>query len=165
MTFPKGNQPALRAFYGNPDTNFDGMPETKWEAENLVSIIPPYRMVLAWDKKRTLHTIRTHKKCAASLLRILTRIKNHYGTQEAIEAARMHLYGGCYNFRLKRGISELSVHAYGAAIDLDPANNGLGKKYGRGMMPLVVVNIFKEEGWKWGGLFHRPDCMHFEATN
>ncbi|MGH9753910.1 MAG: M15 family metallopeptidase [Blastocatellia bacterium] len=35
-----------------------------------------------------------------------------------------------------------------------------------GMMPKVVVKIFKAERWKWGGSFRsRPDCMHFQATS
>ena len=32
------------------------------------------------------------------------------------------------------------------------------------MISPVVVDIFKAEGWKWGGDFTNPDAMHFEAT-
>ena len=79
----------------------------------------------------------------------------------------MHLYGGCYNFRLIKNSNRLSCHAWGAAIDLDPEKNPLGVKYdeSKGMMPRAVINIFEAEGWKWGGRFtKRPDCMHFQAA-
>ena len=159
-------QSAMSAFYGNPDTNHDGMPDAAWEAANLISIKSPYRMVLAWDPSRTVSTIRVHKKCADSLLRVLTAIKAHYGTQEEIDAARMHLYGGCYNFRLMRGGSSLSIHSWGAAIDLDPERNGLGVTYNpaKGMMPQAVIDAFAAEGWVWGGKWSRPDGMHFQAA-
>lgn len=79
----------------------------------------------------------------------------------------MDLFGGCYNYRRVSGRSQLSVHSWGAAIDLDPVNNPLGKKWrpDSGMMPEQVVAIFRAEGWRWGGDFTRPDCMHFEAIS
>jgi hypothetical protein len=79
----------------------------------------------------------------------------------------MHLYGGCYNFRLIKDSNRLSTHAWGASIDLDPQKNPLGKPYNetRGMMPKAVIKIFEAEGWKWGRRFrNRPDCMHFQAV-
>jgi len=32
-------------------------------------------------------------------------------------------------------------------------------------MPFIVRDIFRDHGWKWGGLWTRPDAMHFEATS
>lgn len=159
-------QSEMNAFYGNPDTNNDGQPDKAWEAANLIRITPPYKLVLAWDTKRSVSSVLVHKKCGESLLRILTAIKAHYKTQEAIEAARMHLFGGVYNFRLMRGGSKLSIHSWAAAIDLDPERNGLGKTWvdGKGMMPTAVVKAFEAEGWVWGGKWSRPDAMHFQAA-
>ena len=78
----------------------------------------------------------------------------------------MHLCGGAFNFRLKRGGNSLSIHSWGAAIDLDPERNALGRRYraGAGMMPMAVVEIFAAEGWVWGGPWSRPDAMHFQAA-
>jgi hypothetical protein len=79
----------------------------------------------------------------------------------------MHLTGGVYNFRQISGSARLSLHSYGAAIDLDPAGNPLGRAWlaDAGMMPLPVVAIFEAAEWKWGGRFKsRKDCMHFQAT-
>lgn len=163
--WPKASE--LKAFYGDPDAGHDGIPDRVWEMNNLERFSPPYRMVLAWDTKKALNSITCHKKCASSLLLILNRIADHYGSQEAIEKARMHMFGGAYNFRLMRGATKLSMHAYGCAIDLDPEANRMGRPYKEmhGMMPMAVVNIFKAEGWAWGGAWKRPDAMHFEAVS
>lgn len=163
--WPKPHE--VRSFYGNPDANADGQPDPAWEAANLMSITPPYRMVLAWDPTRRLRSIRVHKKCASSLLLCLNKISLLYGSEQGVEANRMHLFGGVYNFRLIRGGTRLSMHAYGCAVDLDPERNPLGKKYDEdaGMIPMAVVKIFEDEGWAWGGRWSRPDCQHFEAID
>jgi hypothetical protein len=160
------SQAQMNEFYGRPDADGDLQPDAKWEAENLTTIVPPYRMVAAWAPGQTISRIRVHKRCAGSLSAALERIFGHYRTQEAIEKARMHLYGGCYNFRLMRGGTKLSIHSWGAAIDLDPERNGLGVPWrpGAGMMPEAVVEAFRAEGWVWGGPWSRPDAMHFQAA-
>lgn len=164
--WPSQSPAAMNKFYGDPDADRNHAPDRRWEETKLITIIPPYTMVLAWDLKAPVKGIRVHKRCANSLLHVLEAIKAHYGSQAAIEKARMHLYGGCHNFRLKRGGSSLSIHSWGAAIDLDPEHNGFGVKYSekKGMMPQAVVALFKNEGWTWGGLWSTPDAMHFQAA-
>jgi hypothetical protein len=155
----------MDAFYGNPDPHGEGVPDRIWENANLVAITPPYPMVLAWAPTTPLRTIRVHRKCADSLARVLEAIRAHYLTPEALQAARLHLYGGCYGFRAMRGNPRLSVHSWGAAIDLDPANNRFGQKWNpAGGMPTAVANLFAAEGWVWGGLWSTPDAMHFQAA-
>jgi len=153
-------------FYGNPDTNGDGQPDPKWEAANLIYIVPPYRMQWSWggECKR----IRVHKKCADSLLRCLTKIGQEFDVK-ARTYYQLDRCGGGYTFRPIRGVSDrLSMHAYGAAIDLAPELNPLGHKWypnGYRMMPEEVVKIFADEGWYFGGLFRRPDCQHMEYVD
>lgn len=164
--WPKPDLASMNAYYGNPDRNRDGTADRDWEDANLTRLVPPYRMVLAWDTARELSAIRVHKKVAPSLESILERILEHYGSQAAVEQARLHLFGGAYNFRLKRGGSTLSNHSWGSAIDLDPERNAFGRRWkpGAGMMPEAVVELFKSEGWRWGGPFPKADAMHFEAV-
>ena len=45
--WPSQNPSTMNAFYGNP--NDGGNASKNWEKTNLVSIVPPYPMVLAWD--------------------------------------------------------------------------------------------------------------------
>jgi hypothetical protein len=159
---------AIKEFYGNPDINGDGTPDFRWEADNLVTFPPPYRMVAAWDVNQTIQKIRCHRLVKPSLQGILMRIWLLYGQdQDRIDAVRLHLYGGCYNFRLMRGSTRLSMHSYGIAIDLDPSNNPLGKAWEPevGMIDMRVVRIFEDAGWTWGGRWHRPDCQHFQAAS
>lgn len=140
-------------FYGHSDGS------SKWESENLTTFEAPYALFMDGQLVRR---IRCHKKVATSLELILTRILNFYRTPEALAKAGIDQYDGCYNYRAVRGASHLSMHAYGAAIDFDAAHNPLGATHGR--MPPEVVEIFKAEGWRWGGDYHgRQDWMHFEA--
>ena len=61
-------------------------------------------------------------------MRILEQILDHYGSDANLKEARIHLYEGCYNFRMIKDSVRLSTHAWGAGIDLDPENNPLGRK-------------------------------------
>lgn len=164
--WPKDDVVSMNAFYGNPDADKNGVPDRKWEDANLIAFKPLYPMLIAWDTKATVKSIRLHRKVAESFGRIQAQIINHYGTHEAIEAARMHLYGGAYNFRLQRGAPVPSIHSWGCAIDLDPERNAYRRKYGsvEGMMPMPVVEIFESEGWEWGGRWKTGDAMHFQAA-
>jgi hypothetical protein len=164
ISWPNDDARSLSLFYGNPCGN-DGNASPAWMKANLVGVTPPWRMVASWNKGAVIRQIQVHKKVAPSLERVLKRIWDAYGHSQAqIEVSRMHLFGGGFNFRPKRGLSSLSLHAYGAAIDLDPEHNGLGQK--QGTIPQVVIDAFKAEGWVWGGDWkNRPDPMHFQAAS
>jgi hypothetical protein len=138
MTWPKDSPETLEAFYGPLVLGASGRPTAKWERENLASFPAPYPLALSWNPAKKVSRVTCHEKVAASLTCILQAILDCYKTQEEIEKARMHLYGGCYCFRPSRGSNRLSVHAYGAAVDLDPEANPMGKPYGpaAGMMPM-----------------------------
>ena len=51
------------------------------------------------------------------------------------------------------------MHAFGLAVDLNVKENPLGSS---GNMDPRVVEIFEDWGFEWGGLWARPDPMHFE---
>ena len=68
-------------------------------------------------------------------------------------------FDGCFNNRPQKGGTKLSTHAWGISVDLNAATNALGTS---GDMDARVVEIFKEEGFVWGGEFGRPDPMHFQ---
>lgn len=163
MTWPSPSK--LNEFYGNPDINNDGAPDPKWESLNLVRIVPPYPMFWSWSGE-PVKTIRVHRKCSDSLTDILSLIGE---TFSGVERNKFQLdqCGGVYNFRLMRGLNKLSTHSWACAIDLAPEINGLGIQYdpSRNMMPKKAVEIFKAEKWIWGGMWSRPDAMHFQATS
>lgn len=141
------------SFYGHSDGS------SRWEGENLVLFDSPYDLYMDGQPVRR---IRCHRLVKDSLLRILNKIRDLYPSALERATAGVDQYDGCYNYRAVRGASHLSMHAYGAAIDMDAAHNALGATHGR--MPMAVVNLFKAEGWRWGGDYqNRKDFMHFEA--
>jgi hypothetical protein len=74
-------------------------------------------------------------------------------------------YAGCFNNRAMRGGSLPSLHARGAAVDLDPDDNGNHIAWPtRATMPLEVMEAFAREGWLSAGAFWSRDAMHFQAT-
>jgi hypothetical protein len=149
--WPKSDQASLRKFYGNPG-----------DESNLVTITLPYPMY--YDGKLVTKT-RVNKKCADSLLRILTNIKNIIPKYPDIKNEAED-YGGIYNFRLKRGGSSYSLHAYGAAIDLDADDNTFRDSWPmKADMPLEIMEEFAKEGWISAGAFWGYDAMHHEAVN
>jgi hypothetical protein len=167
--WPEEGSPELDAFFGPIAVNATGDLQPGWEAAHLVSVACPWPLTLAWDQSKRTSSIRCNIKVADSLRGILGEIWDAYNRDySAIARARMHLYGGCFEFRRKRGLSGLSLHAYGAAVDFDPDGNPM---YQPGQpvdihMPSTVVDIFKSAGWKWGNNFSgRKDPMHFQATS
>lgn len=148
--WPAPDQKSLKRFYGEAG-----------DESNLVMIDFPYPMF--YGGKHVTRT-RIHKKCADSLLRVLTAIRDLFPHHPQIEDAAQD-YGGVYNFRAKRGGSSYSVHAWGAAIDLDADDNTFRDSWPmKADMSLEIMECFAREGWKSAGAFWGYDAMHFEAT-
>lgn len=148
--WPKSDQASLRAFYGEPG-----------DESNLVMIDLPFPMF--YDGKKVTRT-RVNKKCATSLLRILTAIKSRIEAAPHIQDEAED-YGGIFNNRNKRGGSTKSLHAWGAAIDLDADDNTFRDTWPIAAdMPLEIMEEFAREGWKSAGAFWGYDSMHHQAT-
>lgn len=151
--WPLPDERSLIDFYGPPGPS------------ELVTIRLPYPMRLAWDHSETVTRTRCHRKVAESLQAALEGILEHYGDVDAVAEARMDLYGGCYNKRPQRGGRAWSLHAWGAAIDLDPTRNrNLWPWPSKATMPVAVIEIFERLGWKSGARAWGRDAMHFQAT-
>lgn len=128
--------------------------------KQLVTIKCPWK--LTFDGK-PVAGIPIHKKCAASLQRILNAIWLRLGQSQAeIDRIGMSKFSGSYNPRKIAGTSRWSMHAYGCGVDFDSANNWLGDT--TPAMDRRVVEEFEREGWEWGGHWGRPDGMHFQAA-
>jgi hypothetical protein len=106
--WPKQNHDALNAFYGNPDANGDFVPDPDWEAANIFSFSPPYQMWYPIElhgkiiKRRgvKMRALRIHKRIRPSFEKILESI-GAMGSSE-ITKHELDIWGGCFNFRLKK---------------------------------------------------------------
>jgi hypothetical protein len=154
-SWPKDNQSARNAFYGDPGKNEI--------AAQMVPVTPPFSMY--YDGKK-IKAIQFHKKAAPALLAALNEIWDYcQHDQSKVDAAGVSKYAGAYNHRLVRGSkTKWSNHAYAAAIDLNAGENALGVS--KGTMPQFVVDAFCRQGAMWGGWYSsRPDWMHFEFVD
>ena len=163
---PLGTPSGLNEFYGNPkfQTSAGGVirVDPVWAENNLVFIRPPYKMEWSWGGK--CEKIRVHKKVAKSLLEILSAISNEY-TEAELRSFQLNECGGAFHPRPIRGsMKTMSIHSWGAAIDLAPEINGLGVPWNpkRGMMPEKVIKLFEAHGWTSGARWARGDAMHFQ---
>jgi len=72
---------------------------------------------------------------------------------------------GTYVCRSVADSGQPSMHAYGAAIDLNLAVSDYWMWRGgawRNRMPREIVDIFERHGFIWGGRWYHYDTMHFE---
>ncbi len=75
--------------------------------------------------------------------------------------------GGTYNCRPIAGTQTLSMHAFGAAIDIGVSHADYWRWAGgnapyRNRIPQQIVEIFERHGFIWGGKWGHFDTMHFE---
>lgn len=131
----------------------------------LVTIDLPYPMRLAWDTKTTVRRITCNKAIAEPLKAVFKELLTVYG-YDKIKELGIDLFGGCFAFRKMRGGSSLSVHAWGLAIDLDPARNQLKEtsKTARFARPeyKLMIDIFYKHGFVSLGREKNYDWMHFQ---
>lgn len=144
--WPKADQASLTKFYG-----------AAGDESQLVNA-DVSGLGLKYDGK-PVKTVRCHRKVAASLVRVFTEIS------KSPNRSVLEKYAGCFNNRAMRGGSLPSLHARGAAVDLDPDDNGNHIAWPtRATMPLEVMEAFAREGWVSAGAFWSRDAMHFQST-
>ncbi|MEM6914001.1 MAG: peptidoglycan-binding protein [Pseudomonadota bacterium] len=152
QTFPR--QRDVMSFYGPV-------------GRNQVLVDVPWRMVLAWDKRRVARRMSLHEKVADSAARCMERTVKRYG-QEGINELGLNLFGGSLNVRRMRGGSAYSMHSWGIAIDFDPQRNQLRWKHPRARLSQPdarpFFEIWEDEGWISLGRERDFDWMHLQAA-
>jgi len=126
----------------------------------------PFDMRIAWDLRTTVRRFSCHEEVAQSAERVYARVASAYSPRE-ISALGLDLFGGCYNFRKKRGGTTLSTHAYGLAIDTDPLRNQLRWTRSRANLAQPRAEewwrCWQAEGWLGLGPARDFDWMHVQA--
>lgn len=71
-------------------------------------------------------------------------------------------WDGCFNIRKKRGLSSMSLHSWGLAVDVNAFENGLGQNP---KLSKEFVECFTSSGFEWGGVWKNSvDGMHFQLA-
>jgi hypothetical protein len=141
----------LIAKYGEPGTQ-------------LTQMIFPYQMY--YDGK-VVRSTQVHKVNAGTLKLALEKILTVYGP-DRIKSLGLDQYGGCFNNRTMRGSEDkLSLHAFGAAIDLYPSKNTLKMKSDVALFVKPeykeFIDIMEDHGWYSLGRAKNYDWMHFQT--
>jgi hypothetical protein len=77
---------------------------------------------------------------------------------------------GTYSCRNVAGSRAISMHAFGAAIDINTTHADYwrwtsaarDRPRWRNRIPVAIVRIFETHGFIWGGAWYHYDTMHFE---
>ncbi len=121
-------------------------PEPGWVAANIRT-----------ERVPILGAVTCHRVVLPQLRAALTEVV----TRGLAEAIHPREYAGCYYPRYIAGTTQLSLHSFGIALDLNVAGNHRGTV---GEMDRTVVEIFKRWGFAWGGDWAYTDPMHFEMN-
>lgn len=97
--------------------------------------------------------------CNRNMVEPLTKAFNNLISTGYVK--ELKTWDGCFNIRQKRGLSSMSLHAWGIAIDVNAAWNGLGKTP---VLSSGFVKCFTDAGFDWGGTWTRKDGMHFQLN-
>ena len=134
----------------------------------LTTINLPYPMRIAWDTNVKVNKMSCHKLVADKFLAVFNELLELYGYDKIVELG-IDLFGGCFNYRAMRGGSEWSTHAFGVAIDLDPARNQLKEtsKTARFARPeyKAMIDVFYKHGFISLGREKNYDWMHFQIKS
>jgi hypothetical protein len=117
--------------------------------------------MVVWDVPGYLEIGVIPKKiyCNRDMMAPLTQaFTNLISTNHVTE---LKTYDGCFNIRKKRGLTSMSLHSWGIAIDFNAFENGLNQtpKLSPGF-----VKCFTDAGFEWGGTWKRKDGMHFQLA-
>jgi hypothetical protein len=70
-------------------------------------------------------------------------------------------WDGCFNIRKMRGLTSMSLHSWGLAVDVNAFENGLNQVP---KLSKQFVECFTTSGFEWGGTWKRLDGMHFQLA-
>jgi hypothetical protein len=173
MKIPNGRA-EIEAMFGNP-ANSDGTLNEAWEGANIRRVAPPDGWRLFYQADTGLvavSSIRMHRLLEDTFLAVMDDIWNRAAiqlggvpTDDDIRAwlhqRQLDQHGGGFNFRKITAGSQLSLHAYGIAIDWDPEHNPRKKPLTK-TLPDWWYDIWTARGWSDGRRFPTPDPMHVQ---
>jgi hypothetical protein len=71
-------------------------------------------------------------------------------------------WDGCFNIRNKTAAISASLHSWAIAVDVNAFENPYNRKP---KMSAGFVECWTDAGFDWGGIWRKPDGMHFQLRN
>ncbi len=121
-------------------------PESSWVSANIRTEPVPI-----------LGSVTCHKVMIPQLRAALLEVQRD-GLADKIHPGE---YAGCFYPRFIANTTQLSLHSFGIALDMNVPGNQRGTV---GEMDRDVVAIFEKWGFAWGGDWGYTDPMHFEMN-
>lgn len=154
------NRAEVEAIFGDIERYLmpGGYLSEAWEREKITNWRFPAPIPILWlPGKQFATSIRCHRLAVPHFEMAFTRI--HRGGHWPL----IKSYGGGFNFRRIDDSDDLSLHAYGIAVDLNERTNRQGTK---GDMPDEIIRAFEDAGFYHGRRFkgRRTDPMHFQLS-
>lgn len=158
MGLPANGYDDLIATCGNPFGADIGGDEARWSSRILSLIRLPFEIKFAGQP---VQRMRVHTLALPYFAAVFQAIATA-GLQ-----AKVQEFNGCYAWRTKRTDRlKASVHLWAIAVDFNASTNGLGSDPGTWTQDAAVVQIFKDNGFTWGGDFDgTKDPMHFQLCS
>lgn len=166
---PSMNKSSLDKIYGFidesklPENESGSDPQRKaFEAKYITYVTTPYPLNGGRTTKLPLH-----KLVAGSFVAALNEVLAFYGL-EMIQKLGIDLCAGGFVFRLMRGSTRASIHAYGCAVDFASTFNklsddGANSLFSQGPYS-AFLDIMEKYGWHNQGRNKDNDFMHFQAA-
>lgn len=125
----------------------------------------PFAFPLAWDEGKRIVRFQCHELVADPMTAIFAESARHYG-EVRFRQLLLDRFGGCFADRNMRGSKSKSMHAWGIAVDIDPANNGLSWTSSRATLARPEYEPFwrivESHGGVSLGRTANRDWMHFQ---
>lgn len=111
------------------------------------------------------HAFMVHRRVAPALARVARRLASSPDAGRSYGAFFVRP-GGTFVFRNIAGTDRRSMHAFGAALDLDTRHGAVHRwdksHLWRNALPDSLIHAFEAEGFIWGGRWYEYDTIHFE---
>jgi D-alanyl-D-alanine carboxypeptidase-like protein len=142
---------------------FDKMYGNCWQGEVAPRLVPVVWLPRGWGHRIQVTSVN-------GVAARLAEISEEIDALPPAVARYAYPTAGTYSCRNVADAGQPSMHAWGAAIDIDAAHADYWLWHRAGAinaapvsrMPSEIVEIFERHGFIWGGKWHHYDTMHFE---
>jgi hypothetical protein len=137
---------------------FDKMYGDCWKGEVAPRLVPVVWLPASWGRAVRITSIN-------GVAQHLAEVSQELDTLPATLKQYLRPPAGTYSCRTVADTGEPSMHAWGAAIDINAAHADYwlwARSAPVNTIPAEIVEIFERHGFIWGGRWSHYDTMHFE---